>query len=813
VEILLQDLRYGVKALLKTPLFTTIAIATVALGIGANTAIFSIVNAVLLRPLPYKDPGRLVSLFEQSENGEVNGVSLPNFLDWRDQNQVFEQMAAYRWQAFNLTSIEDPQLLDGWYVSSDFFPVLGVNPILGRTFLPEEEKADGTRVVLLSYRLWQRQFGGDPNLIGQTVTINAQDYTVVGIIPHDFRLYGSTGDGPMRPIDLWMPVSLWAYDMMYRGFPSTSVIARLKAGISLEQARANMATIARQLEQQYPKTNTGVGVRVVSLHEAVAKDTRPALLVLLGAVGFVLLLACANVTNLLLARAAARHREVAIRAALGASRLRIIRQLLTESLLLAMTGGVFGLLLAFWGVHFLSGILPKNMPRIEEVCVDGRVLGFTLFCSVLTGVVFGLAPALQSSKINLAVALKEGARNVTPGKGRSRLRSVLVATEVAVSVVLLIGAGLMIKSFLRLRATDLGFNAKNVLMMNFSLSITQYRTHAKRSAFYQQMLSRIEVLPGVQAAGAASPPALPGGGWETPIVVEGRPLTSTEDASTEYSLISYDYFRVLGIPLLKGRYFTERDVEGAPLVAIIDDNLEHRLFTPEEDPIGTRLKLLDLTDMHTPVSATIVGVVRHVNDYEINADSKTEMYVPFVQAPMYKFTLVVRTGSNPLSLADAVRREVLQVDRGQPAYNIRTMEQEADQAMAPERLYVLLFGFFAVAALVLAAAGIYAVIAYSVSQCTHEIGIRMALGAQKMDVLRLVIRQGMSLTLVGLVIGLGLAFALTRVLSSLLYKVSPTDPFTHISIPLLLSAVALLACYIPARKATKVDPIVALRDE
>ena len=806
MELLLQDLRYGGKALLKTPLFTALAIAIVALGIGANTAIFSVVNGILLRPLPYRDPGRLVSLFEESQNGEVNSVSLPNFLDWRDQNQVFEQMAAYRWQAFNLTSIEDPQLLDGWYVSSDFFPLLGVNPILGRTFSPEEDKGDGTRAVLLSSRLWQRQFGGDPNLIGQTITINAQDYTVVGIIPRDFRLYGAT-------IDLWMPVSLWTYDMLYRGFPSTNVIARLEAGVTLEQARANMATIAGQLEQQYPKTNTGVGVRVVSLHEDVVKDTRPALLVLLGAVGFVLLLACFNITNLLLARAAARHREVAIRTALGASRLRIIRQLITESVLLAMMGGVFGLLLAFWGVHFLIRILPKNMPRIEEVSVDGRVLGFTLFCSVLTGVVFGLAPALQSSKINLAVALKEGTRNVTPGKGRNRLSSVLVATEVAVSVVLLIGAGLMIKSFLRLRANDLGFNPKNVLMMNFSLPITQYRTHGQRSAFYQQMLSRIEVLPGVQAAGAASPPALPGKGLETPIVVEGRQHTSTEDASTEYSLISYDYFRALGIPLLKGRYFTELDVEGAPLVAIIDDNLKHRLFTPEEDPIGRRLKLLDLTDMHTPVSATIVGVVGHVNDYEINADSKTQMYVPFVQAPMYKFTLVVRTGSNALSLADAVRREVLQVDRGQPAYNIRTMEQEADQAIAPERMYVVLFGFFAVAALVLAAAGIYAVIDYSVSQRTHEIGIRMAVGAQKMDVFRLVIWQCMSLTLVGLVIGLGLAFALTRVLASLLYKVSPNDLFTHVSIPLLLTAVALLACYVPAWKATKVDPIVALRDE
>ncbi|HMG32765.1 MAG TPA: ABC transporter permease [Blastocatellia bacterium] len=813
MEILVQDLRYGGKALLKTPLFTALAIAIVALGIGLNTAIFSVVNGVLLRPLPYQDPGRLVSLFEESENGELNGVSLPNFLDWRDQNQVFEQMAAYRWQAFNLTSVEDPQLLDGWYVSSNFFPLLGVNPILGGTFLPEEDKAHGTPVVLLSYRLWQRQFAGDPNLIGQTITINAQDYTVIGIIPRDFRLYGPTGDGPMRPIDLWMPVSLWTYDMNYRGFPSASVIARLKAGVTLEQARANMAAIARQLEQQYPKTNTGIGVRMVSFYEAVVKDTRPALLVLLGAVGFVLLLACANVTNLLLARATTRHREVAIRTALGASRLRIIRQLLTESVLLAMTGGVFGLLLAFWGVHFLIGILPKNMPRIEEVGVDARVLGFTLFCSVLTGVGFGIAPSLQSSKLNLAVALKEGARNVTPCKGLSRLRSVLVATEVAVSVVLLVGAGLMIKSFLRLRATDLGFNAKNVLMMNFSLPITQYGTHAQRSAFYQQMLSRIEVLPGVQAAGAASPPALPGGGLETPIVVEGRQHTSTEDASTEYSLISYDYFRVLGIPLLKGRYFTVRDAEEAPLVAIIDDNLEHQLFTHEEDPIGKRLKLLDLTDMHTPVSATIVGVVRHVNDYQINADSKTLMYVPFVQAPMYKFTLVVRTGSNPLNLADAVRREVLQVDRGQPAYNIRTMEQEADQLVAPERLYMRLFCFLGVAALLLAGAGIYAVIAYSDSQRTHEIGIRMALGAQRIDVLRLIIRQGMSPTVVGLVIGLGLAFGLTRVLSSLLHKVSPTDLFTHVSIPLLLTAVAFLACYVPARKAIKVDPMVALRDE
>jgi putative ABC transport system permease protein len=805
METLIQDIRYAIRVLLKSPGFTAVALLTLTLGIGANSAIFSVVNAVLLRPLPYEESERLVFITERSPVLEGMSVAYPNYLDWREQNGVFDNIGVYRRVSFNLTGNGEPERLLGGEVSAELFNALKTKPALGRTFLAEEDVAGANPVVVLSYGLWQRRFGKDTDVIGQTITLNARPHTIIAVMPPDFRFPSG--------VDLWVPVGLNADNPSWnRGnHPGLYAIARLKPGVTASQAHAEMDTIAARLEQQYPASNTGNRVTVTPLFNRIVGDIRPALLVLLAAVGFVLLIACANVANLLLARAAARQKEIAVRMALGASRGRLIRQLLTESMILSVTGGALGLLLAVWGTDLLVAISPDNIPRFAEIKLDNRVLGFTAGIALVTGILFGLAPALHASKLNLNEILKEGGRSATAGLRRQRVRSLLVISEVAIALVLLIGAGLLIKSFLRLQQVDPGFNPDNVLTAGIPLPRTKYLEPPKRIAFYEALFSRIAALPGVQAVGAVSELPIEGGS-QTYFIVEDRPIPPREEMPlTEYSLVSTGYFKALGLRLLKGREFDERDVRDAPFACIIDENFAEQ-YWPGQDPIGKRLKYGG-ADPGNPWS-TVVGVVANVRYQGLDQESpRVQLFLPYGQATFLGASLVIRTAGDPSSLASAVRNEVLAIDADLPVFEIRTMNEVLKESVATRRLYMTLLGIFAGVAMVLAAIGLYGVMAYSVTQRTHEIGIRMALGARQRDVLRLVVGQGLVLALEGVVIGLIAAFALTRLMSSLLFAVSATDLSTFVVIALILTGVALGATFIPARRATKVDPMVALRYE
>jgi putative ABC transport system permease protein len=815
MQTLLQDFRYGIRILMKNPGFSAVAVLTLALGIGANTAIFSVVNAVLLRPLPFREPGRLVAVWEGSpkQGYEENPPAAANFLDWRAQNRVFEQMAIFDsyFNRFNLTAGDRPEQVVGVAISANLFQVLGVSPLLGRAFLPEEEQPGRDQVVLLSYGLWQRRFGADPNLVGKAVALNARSCTVVGIMSPGCQFPGGFGGivgAYNKPADLWVPLALDANAWSQRSSHYLQVIARLKPGKGLEQARAEMNTLQHGIEQQYPNAFVGSHVKLIPLHTQMISGIRPALLVLLGAVAFVLLIACANVANLLLARARARHREMAIRAALGASRSRVIRQLLTESLPLAILGGVLGTLLALWGMEILVAASPGDIPRIKEVQIDDWVLGFTLLVSVLTGMIFGLAPALEASRPNLNESLREGGRSATEGLHRNRIQSLLVVGEVALALMLLAGAGLMIQSFLRLQQVDPGFRTGRLLTLDLTLPDAKYSKEQQQADFFRQLLARIQTLPGVQSVGAATALPLTGNRENYGIGIEGRPPEPLEKMPTaEYRAISPDYFGTLGIPLLKGRTFTERDRKDSPPVAVINESLARRYFADEE-PLGKRLLI-----GHGRSQPQIVGVVGDVRHLGLDAEIQPEVYEPYLQVPWPSMTLAIRTSADPTSLAAAVRSEVLAIDTEQPLANVRTMDQILADSVAQPRFRTLLLGLFGAVALALAAVGIYGAISYSAAQRTHEIGIRMALGAQKRDVLKLVVRQGMLLTLTGVVIGLAGSFGLSRVLSSLLFGVTATDPATFVGVSSLLVGVALLASYLPARRATQVDPMVALRYE
>ena len=748
-------------------------------------------------------------------------LSAPEFIDYRDQNRIFEQIAAIRGHVFNLGEVDKPEQLYGQRVSASFFLLLGIEPALGRSFLAEEDQPGKDHVVVLSYRLWQRRFAGDPNLIGRVLKLNGESYTVVGIMPQGFRFPPFSG-GP----ELWKPIAFSAQegngeDKEARMTHGLDVLGRLKPKVSLEQAQAEMERLALELQRRYPHLYTdalGWGATVEPLHENLVGNVRPALLVLLGAAGCVLLIACANVASLLLARAADRRREIAIRTALGAGRLRLIRQLLTESLLLSMLGAGIGLLAAFWCLGALVAAIPTSLPRLYEISIDGPVLGFTLLVSGLTGIIFGLAPALGTSKPNLQESLKEGGRTGSAGSGRQRVLDALVVSEVALALVLLTGAGLLMKSFFRLLQVNPGFNPQNVLTLFIDLPEPKYREPDKIVAFYRQALQRIETLPGVQVAGAITDLPLSGSESTGAITVEDL-LSKSGPPWREVAvrMVTPNYFASMQLPLLKGRYFTERDAAQAPGVAIMDQTLARKLW-PGEEPLGKRVRL-GTPEFESPW-LSIVGVVGHVKHSALDADSREQFYMPHMQAhPLWmnvagrRMTLVVRTATEPLTLAAAVQREIWAMDKDQPVSSIQTLEQVVSQSLVRQRFNLMVLGIFAFVALVLGAAGIYGVIAYAVHQRTHEIGIRMALGARQGDVFRLILKHGLLLALIGLGLGQAGSIALSRFLSSQLYEVSSIDPATFASVSLLLCGVALLACYIPARRATQVDPMVALRYE
>ncbi len=807
---LLQDVRYGFRTLWKSPAFTLIAIAALALGIGANTVIFSVVNALLLRPLSFPHSEQLTAiLVKDPDTGEhYSSYSYPNFQDIRDQNQVFEHVAAsYMTTAFLRTG-DEPERLRGTYASADLFPLLGVNPLVGRAFSMEEEKPGSEQVIVLSYDLWQRRFGGDPAIVGQQLFINDQSRTVLGVMPQGFKFPVGA-----RQAEFWMPLAsnLSEGARAARGAVFMQLIGRLKPGVTLEQAQAEMNAIASRLETQYPDANTGLNIALLPSHERLVGKVRPALLVLLAAVAFVLLIACANVANLMLARATVRRKEVAIRTALGASRWRVVRQMLTESLLLSALGGAAGLLLAMWGMDLLVAVIPADIPRTGEIGLDKYVLLFTAVVTTLTGLIFGLVPALQASKTDLNETLKDGTRGMSGGMQRNRVRSALVITEIALSLVLLIGAGLLFQSFRRLLEVSPGFDADEVLTAEVTVSDKKYPEEAQRSAFYREALGRMQALPDVQAVGVIYPLPL-GGSFESfTFDIAGRPpFPPGEQPSSDRRVISPDYFKAMSIPVVRGRAFGEQDRRDAPPVVIINETFARRFF-PGEDPVG---KAIIPGEGGDPVTREIVGVVGDVRHAGLDEERTLEYYVPYEQADVDRLTVVARTASgNPVNVAAQLRGVVAAMDKEQPVYNIRPMAQLLDESVARRRFNMMLLGVFALLALLLASIGIYGVISYSVAQRTREIGIRIALGAQIGDVIKLILKQGLALALAGLAAGLLVAFFITKLMSSLLFGVGATDPVTFGAVALILLFVALLACYIPARRAANVDPNVALRYE
>jgi len=814
MESLLKDVRYGVRGLLKRPGFTAIAIITLALGIGANTAIFSVVNTVLLRPLPFRAPGELVTLWERNpkQGYEQNPPAAGNFVDWRDQNRVFAQMAIYApSRKFNLALGDQPERISGAAVSSSLFELLGVRPVQGRTFSSEEEQPGNDQVALISHNLWQRHFAADLNPVGRTITLDSRPHTIVGVMPEGFQFPGGSGTVlrifTPAPAELWVPLALDADTLRQRSSHSLNVIGRLKPGVTVEQATTEMDAIQQRLEQQYPTFFIGSNVKLVPLPEQIVGTARRPLLVLWGAVVFVLLISCANVANLLLSRSSSRKKEFALRTALGAGRTRIIRQLLTESLLLSFAGGIAGALLAAWGVHVLSTIVPLDFPRREEIAIDGWVLGFTLLVSMLTGIIFGLAPAIQSTKMDLTDALKSSGRNSAGSSHRHSLRSLLVMSEMALALILLIGAALMIQSFLRLRQVGAGFSSDNVLTMELSLPRNSY-PRDRRPDFFQQLIERTKSVPGVQLVAAAKSLPLSGDNMNFAFDIEGRPFPPGRSPGADCRFVTADYFKALRIPLIKGRVFSESDGPQAPHVLLINNTMADRFF-PNEDPIGKRLEL-----GINSFNGEIIGIVGNVKHVALDADVNSEVYAPYSQAPFWTdMTLLVRTSGDPMSLAGAMRNELGTLDKQVSIGKVRTMDTIAAESVAQPRFRTLLLGVFGISALLLASVGIYGVMSYAVTQRTQEIGIRMALGAQVGDVRKLVIRNGMRLALVGVAIGLAGAFGLTRLMASLLFGISATDVPTFAAISVGLVAVALIACYIPARRATKVDPLVALRYE
>jgi putative ABC transport system permease protein len=813
MEKLIQDLRYGIRTILKQPGFTAIAVMALALGIGANTAIFSIVNAVLLRPLPFANPDGIMMVFNTAEREDRFSVTYPDFIDWRERQQSFELLAGYSSRDFTLTGTGDPVRLRGAMVTGELLPILGVQPKLGRFFRPEEDKP-GIRVAILSQRMWQEHFASDPDICDKTIQLHGQSYSVAGVMPKGFAF--PLQNDPV--IDFWTTTASLqegaAPLTAQRGNHALNVVGRLKEGITLEQAQADMSGIANALASQYPDTNAQFGARVVPLHKDLVREIRPALLILFGAVGCVLLIACANVANLLLARATTRHKEIAIRTALGASRLRVIRQLLTESLLLSLLGGGLGLLLAVWGTELLVALVPKGLPRADEIAMDGMVLGFTTLVALATGIFFGIAPAMQTSKTELTQTLKEGGRSSGDGAQRNRVRSLLVVSEVAIALMLLVGAGLLINSFLRLQKVNPGFNTHNVLSFRIGLPDSKYPQPQQKIDFYKQLASRIEALPGVKNVGYINALPLSGQGGGVGFSIEGEPVNPAQPFpyDTDFRTISPGYFKTMGIELLQGRDFDERDDLQSNPVVIINETLAKRYF-PNQNPLGKRINPSFANDQRGPLMREIVGVVSSIKHSSLSAEIQPEAYVAYKQNARPTAMVVARTTNDPTTLIGSIRNEVQGLDNTLAIYSVRTLDEYLSASVAQPRFNTLLLGIFAAVALILTTVGLYGVMSYTVTQRTHELGIRMALGAKPADVLKLILRQGMGLTLMGIVLGLAGAFALTRVAESLLFGVSATDPLTFLMVSAFLLGVALVACLVPARRATRVDPMVALRYE
>ncbi|HYJ06812.1 MAG TPA: ABC transporter permease [Chthoniobacterales bacterium] len=798
---LLKDLRYGVRTLLKQPGFTAIAVLTLALGIGANTAIFSVVNAVLLRPLPYQNPDQLIAVYEKRPAlGRERGfVSPPDFIDWRAQNTVFANIAAYAPWTANRTDGEEPERIVGTLASADLFPALGVSPSLGRTFSADEDRPNANRVVVIGHRLWQRRFASDPSIVGKPVMLNGNSHVVIGVMPRGFEF-------PDKQTELWAPLGLDPADTSTRALHSLNVVARLKEGVTLPAARAEMAMISDRLEQEHA-VNKGHRANLFPLYAEVVGPVRPALLVLFSAVGVVLLIACVNVANLLLVRGAGRQKEIAIRSALGASRSRIVSQLLAESILLALLGGGLGFLIAVWGTDLLIAISPADTPRLSEIKADQSVLGFTFLATLLPGIVFGLLPAWRLSRPDIMHGLKEGGRSGASDASSSRVRNSLVVSEVALALVLLIGAGLLLKSFVRLRETNPGLDPSGVLTAQVWLPRAKFKEPQQQAAFAREVVQRLEALPGVKSAAAVADLPLSGPGASRYFSIEGAaPTRPGEGRNANFNLATPKYFQTLGIPLVRGRDFDARDIQGAPEVVIINEALARRFF-PDEEALGKRIRIGEQP------WRTIVGVVGSVRRSGLDIEATPEMCYPILQEPLSFMALVLKTTRDPQTLAADLRNAVRAVDRDQPVFDVKTMDDVVKGSMSSRRLTMVLLVSFAVMAIVLAAIGIYGVISYLVTQRTHEIGVRMALGAQRGDVLRLILGHGMVLAGLGIVLGVMLSLGLTRLLSSFLFGVSSTDPWIFLAVSLLLVVVALLAGYIPGRRATKVDPMIALRAE
>jgi putative ABC transport system permease protein len=808
MDKLLQDLRYAARRLASSPGFAAAALLTLALGIGANSAIFSVVDGVLLRPLPFREPDRLVRLYTHGAGAPPSEISAPDFMSLREQSGVFTDVAAYTESNATLTGTGEPESLKGLWVSAGFFRVLGVSPVLGRGFVPDANLPGHAREVVLSYGTWRDRFGSDARVLGRTLMLNGVQRTVVGVMPEGFA-YPSDRQ-------LWIPIP---YDSSFSASASTNrraeyldAVGRLKPGVSLARAQSAVATVAARLRREYPETNTGVEATVLGLHEATVGDVRMPLLVLLGAVGFVLLIACVNVANLLLARMAARESEIAVRAALGAGRGALVRQLLTENLLLGVLGGTLGLLLAHWGVAALVSLRPQDIPRLDAVGLDGRAVAFTGAVSLLTSVLVGIFPALKATRPDLAASLREGGRGGGAGRAATRLRGTLVVAEVAMAVVLLAGAGLLIRSFVQLQRVDPGFRPDGVVSFDLTLPRAAYPEDAQVGAFHAALLGRIREMPGVKSAGAVS--AIPMGGSKTNItfdVVGRAPAKQGEEPSMDVRLATADYVRTMGIPVLRGRAFDTRDRAGSAPVVLLNQAAARRFFAGE-DPLGRRIEL-GWTRDGVAVGGEVVGVVGDVREDALEHGAEPEIYIAAAQVPPPSMNVVVRAAGDPAALAPALRREVRAMDANLPLRSLRTVDRVLAESVARPRFYMLLLAVFAGVALLLAAIGIFGVMAYSVSQRTREIGIRMALGAEPRAVLRNVVGGAMSLVGVGLGVGILAAFAVTRILQGLLFEVTPADPVTYLAVSTTLAAVALGAGYLPARTATRVDPMVTLRHE